>query len=116
MRIQFTRRTQIKGKTVRCDSHLDCGNTIKNGEAHWRSGSIDGNNRYGICQKCFGFWLARYYDFDYVGELDAKDLYWRTHWENEWDTHAIEEWYKAYDFSGDCWRVGINGALVIMSV
>lgn len=96
MRIQFTRRTEIIGNSVACNSHLKCGNRIKNGEPHWRSGNITGHLRYGICQKCFGFWLTRYNDFDYVGELDDMDREWMQFWEKEWSKRCLSAFYSYF--------------------
>lgn len=101
MRIQFTKRFEIIGKSLscsaKCQSHLKCNNRIKQGEAHWRSGTISGSHRYGICQQCFGFWLSRYYDFDFVGDLDKKDIAAKVFADREWDTKSLEEWFADFD-------------------
>lgn len=47
----------------------------------WGQGHVyDGGNL--ICQQCFGFWRSRYSIFDYVGDFDSRDIYWKEYWDN----------------------------------
>lgn len=84
----FIRRQQNVWEKIHCSSHLKCGNEIKKGQIMWGSGNVFAE-RYLICQKCFGFWRSRYSIFDYVGEFDKKDIYWKEYWDKQLESNEL---------------------------
>lgn len=95
--IIFKKAQVLPGRIVHCTGHV-CGKTIlRQGESYWRNSTwqtaspTNKSHSFRLCQKCFGFWLNRYTDFDYdPTNLDLLDLRWEKYWDNNLQKRALE--------------------------
>lgn len=85
----FKKSIMLATRSAKCTSKHCGGSRIVGNQKYWRSCSK--NSAYVLCQKCFGFWLARYNNFDYDPfHIDAVDLKWERHWGEEIKNYAAE--------------------------
>jgi hypothetical protein len=103
--LSFTKASKTSNEFIVCTGNI-CKNivTINRGDIYWKSGHESSTRPRSagakrqpmrLCQKCFGFWLARYWFFDYNPfQIDKNDIAWQEYWDRDWEAGCMKAFFE----------------------